>query len=35
VYGQLVLGTDAPTVKPKPAGGTVKQLNMADFFGTK
>ena len=32
VYGQLVLGVDAPAVKPKPAHGTVKQLNIADFW---
>ncbi len=33
VYGQLVLGVEAPAVKPKPARETVKQMNMADFFG--
>ena len=32
VYGQLVLGVDAPAVKPKIAHGTVKQLNIADFW---
>jgi uncharacterized protein (TIGR00375 family) len=32
VYGQIVLGVDAPAVKPKPAHGTVKQLNIADFW---
>jgi uncharacterized protein (TIGR00375 family) len=32
VYGQLVLGVDTPAVKPKPAQGTVKQLNIADFW---
>jgi uncharacterized protein (TIGR00375 family) len=32
VYGQLVLGVEAPAVKPKPAHGTVKQLNIADFW---
>jgi len=32
VYGQLVLGVDAPPVKPKPAHGTVKQLNIGDFW---
>jgi uncharacterized protein (TIGR00375 family) len=32
VYGQIVLGVEAPTVKPKPAHGTVKQLNIADFW---
>jgi uncharacterized protein (TIGR00375 family) len=32
VYGQLVLGVDAPAAKPKPAHGTVKQLNIADFW---
>ena len=32
VYGQLVLGVDAPSVKPKPARGIVKQLNIADFW---
>ncbi|MGD0644330.1 MAG: endonuclease Q family protein [Candidatus Bathyarchaeia archaeon] len=32
VYGQLVLGIDAPAVKPKPAHGTVHQLNIADFW---
>jgi PHP family Zn ribbon phosphoesterase len=33
VYGQLVLGVEAPAAKPKPALGTVKQMNMSDFFG--
>ena len=32
VYGQLVLGVDAPKVKPKPPVATVKQLNMTDFW---
>jgi len=32
VYGQLVLGVDAPAVKLKPAQGIVKQLNIADFW---
>ncbi|MGA2385144.1 MAG: endonuclease Q family protein [Candidatus Bathyarchaeia archaeon] len=32
VYGQLVLGVDAPAVKLKPAVATVKQLNMTDFW---
>ena len=32
VYGQLVLGVDAPAVKPKPKGGRVQQLNIADFW---
>jgi uncharacterized protein (TIGR00375 family) len=32
VYGQLVLGVDAPAVKPKPSAATVKQLNMSDFL---
>jgi uncharacterized protein (TIGR00375 family) len=32
VYGQLFLGADAPAVKPKPAGGRVQQLNIADFW---
>ena len=32
VYGQLVLSVDAPAVKPKLANGTVKQLNIADFW---
>ncbi len=32
VYGQLVLGVDTPAVKPKPAGGRVQQLNIADFW---
>jgi PHP family Zn ribbon phosphoesterase len=32
VYGQLVLGVDAPAVKPKPSAATVKQLNMSDFW---
>jgi len=32
VYGQIVLGVDAQAVKPKPAHGTVKQLNIADFW---
>jgi len=35
VYGQLVLGMSPLAVKskPKPAQATVKQTNMADFFG--
>jgi uncharacterized protein (TIGR00375 family) len=33
VYGQLVLGVDAPAAKPKLAPGTVKQMNISDFFG--
>jgi uncharacterized protein (TIGR00375 family) len=32
VYGQLVLGVDAPAAKPKPSVATVKQLNMTDFW---
>ena len=32
VYGQLVLGVDAPAVKPKSAGVRVQQLNIADFW---
>jgi uncharacterized protein (TIGR00375 family) len=34
VYGQLVLGVDAPAVKPKPKQyqATVKQMNMTDFW---
>jgi uncharacterized protein (TIGR00375 family) len=32
VYGQLVLGFNAPAVKPKPSVATVKQLNMTDFW---
>ena len=32
VYGQLVLGVDAPAFRPKPALGIVKQLNIADFW---
>ena len=32
VYGQIVLGVEAPAVKPKPAHGRVKQLNIADFW---
>jgi uncharacterized protein (TIGR00375 family) len=32
VYGQIVLGVEAPTVKPKPAHGRVQQLNIADFW---
>jgi uncharacterized protein (TIGR00375 family) len=35
VYGQLVLGVDAPALKSKPAKppvATVKQLNMSDFW---
>ncbi len=33
VYGQLVLGVEAPPAKPKPAKMTIKQMNMADYFG--
>jgi uncharacterized protein (TIGR00375 family) len=34
VYGQLNLGVEAPAAKPKPThAATVKQTNMADFFG--
>ena len=32
VYGQLVLGVDAPAVKPKPPQVKVQQLNIADFW---
>jgi uncharacterized protein (TIGR00375 family) len=32
VYGQIVLGVEAPAVKPKPAHGSVQQLNIADFW---
>jgi uncharacterized protein (TIGR00375 family) len=32
VYGQLVLGVDAPAIKTKPPVATVKQLNMSDFW---
>jgi uncharacterized protein (TIGR00375 family) len=32
VYGQLDLGAPEVQLKPKPARGTVQQLNMADFF---
>ena len=32
VYGQLVLGVDAPKIKSKPPVATVKQLNMNDFW---
>ena len=32
VYGQLDLGALQVQIKPKPARGTVQQLNMADFF---
>jgi uncharacterized protein (TIGR00375 family) len=32
VYGQLDLGAQQGQLKPKPARGTVQQLNMADFF---
>ena len=32
VYGQLVLGVDSSAVKPKPSGGRVQQLNIADFW---
>jgi uncharacterized protein (TIGR00375 family) len=32
VYGQLVLSVDTAAVKPKPARGTIKQLNIADFW---
>ena len=33
VYGQLMLGIEAPTAKPKPAQKTIKQTNMVDYFG--
>jgi uncharacterized protein (TIGR00375 family) len=33
VYGQLVLGVKTPAVKPRYARVTIKQTNMADFFG--
>jgi len=33
VYGQLVLGIEAPFAQPKPAQRTIKQTNMADYFG--
>jgi PHP family Zn ribbon phosphoesterase len=32
VYGQLVLGVDAPTIKPRPSIVAIKQLNMSDFW---
>jgi uncharacterized protein (TIGR00375 family) len=32
VYGQLVLGADAPMVKPKPPQERVQQMNMTDFW---
>jgi uncharacterized protein (TIGR00375 family) len=32
VYGQLVLGVDAPTIKPIPPIVAIKQLNMSDFW---
>ena len=32
VYGQLVLGVDAPVVKPKLAFRGVKQMNIGDFW---
>jgi len=32
VYGQLVLGVDAPTVKPKLPQARVQQMNMTDFW---
>jgi uncharacterized protein (TIGR00375 family) len=32
VYGQLILGIEAPKVKPKPSVAIVKQLNMNDFW---
>ena len=32
VYGQLVLGVEAPAVKPKPAHTIAKQMNIADFW---
>jgi uncharacterized protein (TIGR00375 family) len=33
VYGQLVLESATPSIiKPKPVGGRVRQLNMADFW---
>jgi len=33
VYGQLMLGIEAPTANPKPAQKTIKQTNMVDYFG--
>ena len=33
VYGQLVLGIEVPFAKPKPVQRTIKQTNMADYFG--
>ncbi len=32
VYGQLVLGVDAPKAKPRQPVATVKQMNMNDFW---
>jgi PHP family Zn ribbon phosphoesterase len=32
VYGQLVLGVEAPKIKIKPPVATIKQLNMNDFW---
>ena len=32
VYGQLVLGVDAPKAKPKPPIAMIKQLNLSDFW---
>jgi uncharacterized protein (TIGR00375 family) len=32
VYGQLVLSVDTAAVKTRPARGTIKQLNIADFW---
>ena len=32
VYGQLVLGVDAPKIKPKPVVPKIQQKNMSDFW---
>jgi len=32
VYGQLILGVDAPAVKPNPAQRHIQQKNMSDFW---
>ncbi len=32
VYGQLVLGVDAPAIKPKPTVPKIQQKNMSDFW---
>jgi len=34
VYGQLVLGVDTATIKPKESRPRIQQTNMSDFFGS-